>query len=166
MVPLCYTSVCLLCRCFHSIKEIFLFCVQVAVKHITRRRVSEWVDECGQSVPIEISLLKKLSDVSGVVQMIDFFEQQDSFIMVMERPCPCQDLFDYITEHGVLPESEAKSFLRQTVSILSELHDLGIVHRDIKDEKLLVELESGRIRLIDFGTATFYHDTDYTDFEG
>lgn len=139
---------------------------QVAIKYITRKRVNEWVSESGRSMPVEICLLKKLSETPGVVRMLDFYDRSDAFILVMERPSPCQDLFDYITERGALSESVACDFLRQTVKMLIDVHDAGVVHRDIKDENLLVELETGRLRLIDFGSATFYRDTDYTDFEG
>lgn len=138
----------------------------MAIKHINKRRVSEWVSEGGRSLPVEICLLKKLSGVDGVVHLLDFYELSDAFILVMERPCPCQDLFDYITERGVLEESEARRFFHQTVEILTAVHDAGVVHRDIKDENILVELDTGRLKLIDFGSATFYHDNDYTVYEG
>jgi len=117
-------------------------------------------------LPIEITLLKKLCGVPGVVSLLDSYEQRDAFILVMERPSPCQDLFDYITERGFLAETEACQFFRQTVDILVTVHNAGIIHRDVKDENILVELKTGQLKLIDFGSATFYRDTDYTDFEG
>jgi proto-oncogene serine/threonine-protein kinase Pim-3 len=128
--------------------------------------VNEWVIEGGRSIPVEVCLLKKLVGVSGVVRLLDFYERNDAFILIMERPCPCQDLFDYITERGTLDESEARRFFRQTVDLMIAVHDAGVIHRDIKDENILVELDTGRLRLIDFGSATFYHENDYTIFEG
>jgi serine/threonine protein kinase len=128
--------------------------------------VSEWVNECGQSLPIEVCVLQKLVANPGVVRLLDFYERSDAFIVVMERPLPCRDLFDFITERGQLPETEARSFFRQTIEILKTVHEAGIIHRDVKDENLLVELNTGRLRLIDFGSATYYRDGDYTDFEG
>ena len=120
----------------------------------------------GQTLPIEICLLQKLAHVDSVVQLIDYFEKPDSFIVVMDRPDPCKDLFDYITEKGVLDESEARDFLCQVLKTLVEVHKAGVIHRDIKDENLLVEMDTMRIKLIDFGSGTLYKETLYTEFEG
>lgn len=138
----------------------------VAIKHIARSRVTEWVEECGHRLPIEISLLKRSSDVHGVIRLVDYYEQPDSFIVVMERPQRMKDLFDHITECGCLDEEEARCLFSQIVKTVVALHDAGIVHRDIKDENILVDAESHDIRLIDFGSGTFLHDGVYNDFEG
>ena len=42
------------------------------------------------------------------------------------------------------------SFLRQVVSAAQFLHEKGIVHRDIKPDNLLLDLD-GHIKLSDFG---------------
>ena len=64
-------------------------------------------------VPLEVSLLHLLRRLPGVVRLLDYFERHDSFIIVMERLEPCKDLFDFITEKGVLEEQLARDFFRQ-----------------------------------------------------
>jgi len=117
-------------------------------------------------MPIEVSLLQRASGIPGVIRLVDYFEQPDSFIVVMERPEHVKDLFDHITENGSLEENEARCLFRQIVKTTIALHDAGIVHRDIKDENILIDAESRDIRLIDFGSGTFLHDGVYNEFEG
>mmetsp|Transcript_14186 Transcript_14186/g.38438 ORF Transcript_14186/g.38438 Transcript_14186/m.38438 type:complete len:524 (+) Transcript_14186:32-1603(+) len=45
-----------------------------------------------------------------------------------------------------------KSILRQVLMGLKKLHDLGIVHRDVKPDNLLITTD-GEVKIIDFGAA-------------
>ncbi|XP_044262083.1 serine/threonine-protein kinase GL21140 [Tribolium madens] len=67
------------------------------------------------------------------------------------------DLFDAITVAQKFSEEQAALMINHLVSALSYLHNLNIVHRDVKPENLLVEFDGeNRIRLLklgDFGLA-------------
>jgi serine/threonine protein kinase len=139
---------------------------QVAIKHVGRSRVTDWSELHGRSVPLEIVLLRKVDGISGVVPLIEYFEKPDSFVLIMVRPEPVVDLFDYITESGPLEESEAREFFRQIVETVIAIHQRGVVHRDLKDENILVDVESKKLHLIDFGSGALLSDTVYTQFEG
>ncbi|KAL5015528.1 hypothetical protein ScPMuIL_009798 [Solemya velum] len=140
--------------------------MSVAIKQIAREKVSDWGVINGHPVPMEICLLKKVLNIPGVVLMLDWYEMKDSFVIVMERPEPVKDLFDYITEKGPLDEVSSRDFFRQIVDILINIHRVGVVHRDIKDENILVDLKSGHLKLIDFGSGAFLKDTVYLTFDG
>jgi serine/threonine protein kinase len=141
---------------------------QVAVKHVARNKVTEWGDEVGtgRRIPLELKLLQAVQSVDGVIQLLDYYERADSFIYVMEKPTNSKDLFDFITEQKVLEESLAKKFFGQVVETVLACHARGVIHRDIKDENLLVDLTTGQLKLIDFGSGAFLKEGDYTDFDG
>jgi len=94
----------------------------------------------GHRVPLEIYLMCKVSHIEGVIKLLDYYERNDSFIIIMERPEPSKDLFDYITEKGILEEHLARDFFRQIVETIICCHKAGVVHRDIKVSDLFTFL--------------------------
>ena len=139
---------------------------QVAIKHVAKNKVTEWTEFDGRKVPMELKLLHSVQNVEGVIQLIDFYERSDSFIYILERPTYAKDLFDFITEKRVLDEELARNFFNQIVTTVLACHRQGVVHRDLKDENLIVDLNTGKLKLIDFGSGAFLKEDDYTDFDG
>ena len=137
--------------------------LQVAIKELPGTNINQ-MSQDGQ-LPLEVALMKKVADVPGAIQLLDFFNMGHSYYLVLER-FNSKDLFDFISEQGPLPENLAKNLFRQVVDIVQQCHAKGVLHRDIKDENLLIDLTSHQIKLIDFGSGTYLHDGIYTEFEG
>ena len=118
-----------------------------------------------QVVPKEIALLSGLEH-KYIIKMLDYFEDQDHFYIVMERPEKYIDLFDYITQKGVVSERSGRFLFRQILEAVQHCLSHGVVHRDVKDENILIDLKTNQIKLIDFGSGTFLKDGVYTEYEG
>ena len=138
----------------------------VAIKHVARNKVTEWATYAGKKVPMELKLLITVQSVDGVIKLIDYYERSDSFIFVLERPEKTKDLFDVITDKKFLEEDMARNFFRQIVETILACHSKGVIHRDIKDENILVDLVTGKLKLIDFGSGAILKEEAYTDFDG
>jgi serine/threonine-protein kinase len=61
-------------------------------------------------------------------------------------------LREYLNERGKIAVADGIKFLLPVLSALGAAHRLGIVHRDVKPENILVSKE-GRIKITDFGLA-------------
>ena len=136
--------------------------MEVAVKEVSK---DERVVVGPNSIPLEVALMQQVQDVPGVIRFIDYFDMQHCFYIVMER-FNSKDLFDFISEAGPLSEGLAKDIFRQLLATLVTCHQKGIVHRDIKDENILIDVNTLKIKLIDFGSGTFHEDRVYREFQG
>ena len=140
--------------------------LNVAIKEVPVNKVLEWSMLGERSVPMELRLLYSCQSVPGVVRLIDFYDRGDYFLYIMEYSPSCRDLFDFISQKGPLEENFARELFKQVVDIVIHCYQLGVVHRDIKDENLIIDTNTGKLKLIDFGSGAFRQEEPYTEFDG
>ncbi|XP_034021407.1 serine/threonine-protein kinase pim-3-like [Thalassophryne amazonica] len=128
-----------------------------------------------ERVPLEVFLMQKAAGgnhsggSTAAISLLDWQVKGDELILILERPFPCSDLFDYIERKGgFLEEKEAKNIMHQLVKAAVELHRNGVFHRDIKDENVLLDWSDGELqaRFIDFGCGTRAMEGHYDRFKG
>ena len=125
----------------------------VAVKVLSKRKMAQ--DDV-DSLKNEIEIMRTV-DHPNIVKMIDFFEDEAHYCLVMEL-MEGGELFDQILQRDQFTESEARQAIRSIIDAIRYCQNLNIIHRDIKPENLLLkskkhELES--LKISDFGLARF-----------
>ena len=140
--------------------------LKVAIKEVPVTKVTEWSVLGGSLVPLELLLLYSCQSIDGVVTLVEFLECGDSFLYIMERPANCIELFDFISQRGALEEDLARDFFKQVVDTVIECQERGVIHRDIKDENLILDVNTGKLNLVDFGSGAFSKNEPYTEFDG
>ena len=64
------------------------------------------------------------------------------------------DLFECIEQSDHFTEPMARHIFSQISDAVAHIHGLGLAHRDIKDENILID-QDFNVKLIDFGSAAF-----------
>jgi serine/threonine-protein kinase len=64
-----------------------------------------------------------------------------------------QSLGDRVRAHGALPIADARRLIREVADALSYAHSHGVVHRDIKPDNILLDSQTNRAMVTDFGIA-------------
>jgi serine/threonine protein kinase len=58
-----------------------------------------------------------------------------------------------VHDHGSLSVDETRRILRDVADALAYAHERGVIHRDIKPDNILIDAQSGRPMVTDFGIA-------------
>jgi len=98
----------------------------------------------------ELKLARKISH-RNVCRMFDLGKAEGTTFITMEY-VPGEDLKKLIRKTGQLGTGRAVSIAKQICEGLAEAHHLGIAHRDLKPQNIMVD-EDGNARIMDFGIA-------------
>ncbi|XP_060754270.1 serine/threonine-protein kinase pim-2-like [Neoarius graeffei] len=143
---------------------------KVALKFINKYEEYPYTTLPGdtQRLPLEVALMELVSKPPHcpyVIKLLEWFETPKIVILVLERPEPCVDLFEYC-EDVKISENKAQVIMQQIVNAARHCRDRGVIHRDIKDQNILINPQTLDVKLIDFGCGDLLKDTPYTEYSG
>jgi serine/threonine protein kinase/tetratricopeptide (TPR) repeat protein len=107
----------------------------------------------------ELKLARTVSH-KNVCRMYDLGQHEGTYFITMEY-VPGENLKSFIRRSGQLTVSKAAAIASQICAGLAEAHRLGVVHRDLKPQNIMIDNE-GNARIMDFGIARSLKDKGVT----
>ena len=104
----------------------------------------------------EARIMLQFDKNQGIVDVIDFFEVNNTAYIVMEY-LDGITLKQYLKEKGRISPEDIQMLMVPLMESLDEIHSQGLIHRDISPDNIMV-LSNGDIKLMDFGAARAYTD--------
>uniref|UniRef100_A0A2K5QD02 non-specific serine/threonine protein kinase n=1 Tax=Cebus imitator TaxID=2715852 RepID=A0A2K5QD02_CEBIM len=86
----------------------------------------------------EVEMLYQCQGHRNVLELIEFFEEEDRFYLVFEK-MRGGSILSHIHKRRHFNELEASVVVQDVASALDFLHNKGIAHRDLKPENILCE---------------------------
>ena len=108
----------------------------------------------------ELKLARKISH-RNVCRMYDLSKEERTHFITMEYVSG-EDLKSSLRRVGPLSAGKAIFIARQVCEGLTEAHRLGVVHRDLKPQNIMIDRE-GNARIMDFGIARSLKAKGITD---
>ncbi|CAL5031008.1 unnamed protein product [Urochloa decumbens] len=133
-----------------------------AVKSVDRSALADGLDRALAELEPKLARLAAAGGANpGVVQVRAVYEDESWTHTVMDL-CTGPDLLDWLRlrRGAPVPEPDAARVVAQLAEALAGCHRAGVVHRDVKPDNVLLDLDPAgeappRVRLADFGSAAW-----------
>ena len=127
----------------------------VAIKSFNKKKFKN--EKAKNKIYHEINLMKNLRH-SYIVKLLDTFETENHLLIIMENIAG-GDLLTYVKKRSKLSEKISKYIFKQLLLAINYIHSKNIVHRDIKLDNVLIDLNNN-IKLCDFGVGKMVHEKE------
>lgn len=100
----------------------------------------------------EAKNLARFSGLSGIVEVREFFSENNTVYIVMEYVDGIT-LKDYLKNAGgKIPLDQVLRMMEPIMRSLAKVHESGLIHRDISPDNIMIN-KNGEMKLLDFGAA-------------
>ncbi len=120
------------------------------VTYSTTPENMEFIEKGRKRFIDEARVLAKFAGEAGIVDVRDYFEENNTAYIVMEF-LDGKDLRQYLKEKGRLPAEHAVKLLLPVMESLEKVHRQGLIHRDISPDN--IRMVGKKVKLLDFGAA-------------
>lgn len=104
----------------------------------------------------EAKNIAKFSTERGIVDVRDFFEENNTAYIIMEY-LDGVTLNKKIDTEGAMPAEKVFNLMLPIMSSLDKMHSERVLHRDISPDNIML-LNDGTLKLMDFGSARYFSD--------
>ncbi|KAK7170890.1 hypothetical protein R3I94_000943 [Phoxinus phoxinus] len=148
---------------------------KVAVKLVRKTEYTEYISipDYPEPLPTEVALTilankgPNKGPAMDIIRLLDWQDQQDFYVMVLERFSHCMDVFDFVQRSGGSIEEKFARLIMWTATLAADACcRRGVYHGDIKLENLLIDLKKLDVKLIDFGCGDLLSESAYTSYSG
>ena len=121
----------------------------VAIKSFNKTKTTKYGDNLNMNkILYEINLMRKLNH-PNITKILETFEDEKFYFIIMEY-INGGNLFSYVKKRRKLSEKTAKFLFKQIILGIKHIHSQLIVHRDIKLENILIDMNDN-VKICDFG---------------
>jgi hypothetical protein len=96
----------------------------------------------------ELHVLQRLRAIDGIVQVLDFFECIDGFVLVLPRLAPID--FSNLRSSS---DTQIFQFVCDAVSVVMAIHSRGVAHGDLKPSAFMLDRCTSAVILLDFNLS-------------
>ena len=99
----------------------------------------------------EARKMSKVDDIPNVVRVRDLFQENETAYIVMDF-VEGETLKARLEKTGPLPWKQAKGIFLPAIQAMEQVHQAGLVHRDISPDNLMLTPD-GKVKILDLGAA-------------
>lgn len=124
--------------------------VTARINDITSQDKKDFFEKGKERFLSEARILARFSGEPGIVDVRDFFEENNTAYIIMEY-LDGIDLKSYLKKNLSLTPENAVKMLFPVMQSLKKVHAQGLIHRDISPDNIMVLKNT--VKLLDFGAA-------------